>query len=247
MQTLTIRHAMKLFFKTLIVTFLFSSFGIRCSAQKQLISENLGCGFSFSPELNNLIIKDKASYQSVQSEFGFSVGAEMNFTLKEKFVFRIGFGCGLKQFTYVNDNVVLNNYYNPELGFINPTVTMSYDIALNEVHVPLLVHYRLFKSFFVGGGVEFIKPFYSPSYYTISGNPDVAFKRTYMSVELSKNVVISASLGYRMKLAESYHLLIEPTFRIYTKGYGFGTDELGANGNNFYSVGLKTTFWIGGK
>ena len=234
------------FYRTIAIILLFSGVTFLTFAQKLPLTDNLGFGLYFSPELNNLMIKDKLSYQTVQGKFGFSAGAEMNFTLKHRFVFRIGFGCGFKQFSYANENVVLTNYFNPEQGFINPTVTSTYDIAFNEIHVPVLIHYRLSKAFFFGGGVEFIKPFYSPSFHTIDGNPDVAYERNSTSIDLSKTIAVIVSIGYRMKLAESYHLLIEPTFRIYTKGYRFGTDEMGTNNNNLYSVGLKTTFWIGG-
>jgi hypothetical protein len=38
-------------------------------------------------------------------------------------------------------------------------------------------------------------------------------------------------MGYRLKLSESDHLLIEPTFRTYVRGYRFGDDEGGKSSN----------------
>lgn|GEM_PF-5003591 len=236
---------MKQLLALIVLTVFVSGFPLLSFAQ-QTLTERLGFGIYISPEMNSLAIEGKKTYQSVQPKFGFSAGAEMNLTLRNRLLIRLGFGCGFKQFTYSNEQQIYSSY-SPQGEFIYPIVTVTYETAFHEIHVPLLFHYKFSRPFFIGGGIEYIKPYGFLSFLTISGNPDVPYKRTSTYVEHPKTLAVSLSMGYRLKLTESFHLLLEPTFRMDLKGYRFYADEMSSKSNHFYSVGLKTTFWIGGK
>lgn len=220
--------------------------GVFCSVFSQeeiTVKERIGLGIYFSPEVNNVVIQNKSTYQSVQPKIGFSVGAEMNFTFGEHWILRAGFGFGFKQFRYINDNYVLQNYYHPEQGLISPTVTAVYEAKFQETQIPLSFHYKFSERFFVGVGTEFILPISFPSSWHVDGYSGIDYKKPYNLIDNPKNFVLSASAGYRFKLAGSFYLLLEPAFRFYLKKNRLDIDTY----SHFYSIGLKTTFWLGGK
>lgn len=201
--------------------------------------EKIGLGIYLSPEINGLILQNKSSHQSTEPQFGFSIGAEMNFTFGKHFVLRSGIGFGYKQGRYINTDKIITQYLHPDIH-----VTVVNNATFQEVQFPLSLHYKFSKPIFIGAGMEFIIPSYFPDSGYLNGNNDDYHKTIPGSIMLDgRKIALCFSVGYRLKLVHSFYMLLEPSFRFYVKkiDIDWGTHS------NFYSVGLKTTFWLGGK
>jgi len=210
--------------------------------------ERIGFGIYFSPEVNSLIIQNHASYfthLAVHPKFGVSIGAEMNFTFWEYLVLKAGFGFGLKR-VGSTENYVYQKYFHLEHGLINTPVTVVNEEMLQEAQFPISLHYKFSKRFFIGAGIEFVLPnrFNSNSYLYVDDYPEIEPQKAYYGlVGTERNIAFSMSAGYRFNFTQSSYLLLEPIFRIYTNKNRIAQDAY----SRFYSVGLKTTFWLGGR
>lgn len=223
-----------------LLLFMFLFLPMIIFSQETSERKRVGIGVFISPEYHGIIIKEKTSDQSVETKISCSYGTEMNATFGEHFVLRAGLGYSYRSFRYRVDNLIFGNMIDPQQGYIGIPVSVSYDISFHEIQVPLSFHYKFSKPVFLGGGVDFIFPFGGNAYRTTTDIAQTGNIHGPYSFENPINLALSVSVGYRLQLNKSLHLLLEPVFRHNLRAYSL-------NNGHHYTVGLKTTVWIGGK
>lgn len=196
--------------------------------------KRVGVGVFVSPEYQGIIIKGKTPDQSVKMKPGCSAGVQMHATLSEHFVLRAGIGYGYRKFEYTMSNLIFGDMINPQQGYTGPPLERRYAVSFHEIQIPIAFHYRFSKPVFIGIGVDVIIPFAGEGYLTAS---DTHGPYTF---DNPINCALSLSVGYKIQLDKHLGLLLEPIFRHNLKAYTL-------NNGHHYTVGLKTTLWIGGK